>query len=103
MKKFVGLSVLSAAIIGLIAWGLSVFFSFSYMEWSFFIGLGITVILYLSNSSGGMLSRMATLEASESNWKVQEDTEQKVNVGAIFYGSVLYTIVSFIIMMITYF
>jgi hypothetical protein len=69
----------------------------------FFIGLGLSIKLFFFNSSGGALSKGANFEVSEANWKIQKDNEMKTNVGAVFYGSVLFTILSFILMMITYF
>ncbi|GGK02523.1 hypothetical protein GCM10007063_26040 [Lentibacillus kapialis] len=43
------------------------------------------------------------MEASESGWKIQkENNELKVDVGVVFYGSVLYTIISLIVMIILY-
>ncbi|WP_404454440.1 hypothetical protein LG329_05635 [Virgibacillus necropolis] len=103
MKKVIGWTILSAIAIGIIVWITSEIISFSYSEWSFFIGLGISVILFSFNSRGGMLSKGATYEASETSWKIQKDEEMKVNVGAVFYGSVLFTFISFISMIITYF
>jgi hypothetical protein len=103
MKKIIVWSILLALIIGLIVWGASFIFSFSYSDWGFFIGLGLSVVTYFFNSSGGLLSNMANFEASEANWKIQNNNEVKANVGALFYGSVLYTIVTLIIMVISYF
>ncbi|MCP3740973.1 hypothetical protein [Rossellomorea sp. BNER] len=103
MKKLIGWSIVSSIGIGLIVWVASNVFSFSYGEWSFFIGLGLSVVLFFLNSSGGMFSKGTTFEASEAMWKIQKDIEQKTNVGAVFYGSVLFTIISFIMMMIMYF
>jgi hypothetical protein len=98
-----GTSFVSAVAIALIVWVASIIFSFSYGEWSFFIGLGLTVVLFFFNSSGGALSKGATLEASEAGWKIQKDNELKTNVGGVFYGSVLFTVISFFLMVITYF
>jgi hypothetical protein len=103
LKKVIGKSFVSAAVIALIVWVASIIFSFSYSEWSFFIGLGLSVVLFFFNSSGGALSKGATLEASEAGWKIQKDNELKTNVGAVFYGSVLFTVISLFLMIITYF
>ncbi|KAA0566732.1 hypothetical protein F0342_01385 [Bacillus sp. CH30_1T] len=104
MKKFITrTSLVTAAILAIGIWIGSLLFSFSYGEWSFFIGLGITVGLFFFNSSGGALSKGATLEASEAGWKIQKDNELKANVGSVFYGAVLFTLISFVIMMVTYF
>ena len=104
MKKIMQRTIITAIIIGAIVWVASEIIPFSYSEWSFFVGLGITLILFLFNSSGGSLSKGATLEASESTWQVQKDNnELKVNVGGVFYGAVLYTIVSLIFMVVIYF
>ncbi len=104
MKKILQRTIITAIIIGAIVWVASEIIPFSYSEWSFFVGLGITLILFLFNSSGGFLSKGATLEASESTWQVQKDNnELKVNVGGVFYGAVLYTIVSLIVMVVIYF
>ncbi|WP_409252097.1 hypothetical protein V1502_18690 [Bacillus sp. SCS-153A] len=103
MKKVIVTSLLSAVVIALVIWVTSIIFSYSYSEWGFFIGLGLTVVLFFFSSSGGALSKGATLDASESRWKIQEDNELKANVGGVFYGSVLFTVISFIFMIITYF
>jgi hypothetical protein len=103
VKKVIGGTIISAIVIAIIVWGASVILSFSYSEWSFFIGLGISVVLFFFNSSGGVLSKGLTMEASEASWKIQKDNEMKTNVGPVFYGSMLFTIISFILMSITYF
>ncbi|MCA1065728.1 hypothetical protein QTG56_00205 [Rossellomorea sp. AcN35-11] len=103
MKKNVGWAVVSAVVIGLLVWGASVLIPFPYSEWSFFIGLGLAVVLFYFSSSGGTLSKGATLEASEAVWKVQKENEMKTNVGGVFYGAVLYTVISFVVMIVTYF
>ncbi|MFK3960030.1 hypothetical protein [Guptibacillus hwajinpoensis] len=103
MKKVIIRSVIASLVIGLLVWAASVFISFSFSEWSFFIALGLTIVLYFFNSSGGFLSKGATAEASEAGWKVQEDNELKVNVGAVFYGSVLFTIFSLVLTITTYY
>ncbi|WRP07241.1 hypothetical protein U9J35_03480 [Rossellomorea aquimaris] len=104
MKKFVTRkSIVTAAILAIAIWIGSLLFTFSYGEWSFFIGLGIAVGLFFFNSSGGALSKGATLEASEAGWKIQKDNELKANVGSVFYGAVLFTLISLIFMIVTYF
>ncbi|MBN8210577.1 hypothetical protein JI666_17620 [Bacillus sp. NTK071] len=103
LKKVIGRSLLSTIILGLIVWAASALFSFSYLEWSFLIGLAISVVLYFFNSSGGLLSKGTNFEASQAGWKIQSDNELKVNVGAVFYGAVLYTIISLVVTIITYY
>lgn len=103
MNKVIGKSILASLFIGLIVWGASAIFSFSYVNWSFLIGLGLSVILYLLNSSGGVLSNVTNFEASEAGGKIQKDRELKVNVGAMFYGSVLYTLISLILTVMTFY
>ena len=104
MKKVITWSILSSVIIGIVVWIASIIFSFSFTEWSFFIGLGLSVIIFFFNSSGGSLTKVTTVEASESVWKIQkENNEMKVNVGIVFYGSVLFTIISLIVMLTIYF
>jgi hypothetical protein len=101
-KKIIG-TLLSAGVFALLVWAASKVLSFSYMEWSFFIGLAVSVVLFFFNSSGGALSKAATLDASTAGWKIQKDNDLKANVGFVFYGAALFTVVSFIMMMITYF
>lgn len=103
MKKNVSLSIVTSILIALLTWLASIIFSFSYGEWSFFIGLGLCVILFFFNSSGGPLSKVANQHASESVWKVQKDNEMTTSVGPVFYGTVLYTTSGFIVMLILYF
>ena len=103
MKKVIVRTILSAIIISIIVWGASYIFSFSYSEWSFFIGLGLSVGIFFFNSSGGTLSKVTTHQASQSVWKIQKDNELTATVGAVFYGSVLFTIISLLAMIIIYF
>jgi hypothetical protein len=104
MKKFfTRTSLVTAVILAVAIWIGSLLFSFSFGEWSFFIGLGLTVGLFFFNSSGGALSKNATLGASQAGWKIQKDNELKSNVGSVFYGVLLFTIISFVVMMVTYF
>ncbi|WP_409293141.1 hypothetical protein [Peribacillus sp. SCS-37] len=103
MKKTILWSFITAIIIGVVVWVASNVIPFTYSEWSFFIGLGLTIIIFFFNSSGGYFSKGATLEASQSSWQVQKDNnELKANVGGVFYGSVLYTVVNLILMTIMY-
>ncbi|MDG5471183.1 hypothetical protein P6709_05440 [Jeotgalibacillus sp. ET6] len=103
MKKSIALSVITAAVVGLLIWAASTLVPFSYGEWSFFIGLGLTVLFFFFSGSGGFLSKMATFQASATVGKVQEDNEHNAYLGGIFYGLVLYTFVSLIVMLIIYF
>ncbi|WP_252183600.1 hypothetical protein [Rossellomorea vietnamensis] len=103
MKKNIIGTIISAGVIGILVWIAAMVLSISYMDWSFFIGLAISVVLFFFNSSGGVLSKGATLDASTAGWKVQQDNELKANVGFVFFGAVLYTIVSFVMMIITYY
>jgi hypothetical protein len=103
MKKNIIGTIISAGVIGILVWIATMVLSISYMDWSFFIGLAISVVLFFFNSSGGALSKGATLDASTAGWKVQQDNELKANVGFVFFGAVLYTIVSFVMMIITYY
>ncbi|MGD7042985.1 hypothetical protein [Jeotgalibacillus proteolyticus] len=103
MKKTITWSLITAVAVGLIVWAASTLVPFSYGEWSFFIGLGLTVFFFFFSGSGGFLSRIATFQASASVGKVQEDNKHNAYLGGIFYGLVLYTVVSLIVMLIIYF
>ena len=94
MKKVIGKTVLVSLVIGIIVWIASLIFSFSYSQWGFYIGLGLTLVLLIFNTSGG--TTMANFEASESIWKIQKNDDLKINVGVVFYGAILYTVVSLI-------
>lgn len=104
MKKTIRWAIITALIIALAVWIASEVIPFSYTEWSFFIGLAVTGIVFVFNSSGGFLSKNLTLDLSVTVLKVQKDhNEFKLNAGGVFYGAVLYTFVSFIVMLAVYF
>src|SRR5699024_11959075 len=89
MKKIIGRSILSSIIIAIVVWIASIIFTFSYGQWSFFIGLTLSVVLFFFNSSGGVLSKGATLEAGASGWKKQiERKEMRAEGGGVLYVSV---------------
>lgn len=102
MKKILLRSLMFAVFIGVVVWAASLLFHFSFSEWGFIIGFGLSVFLYFFNSSGGPLSSGANFEASQAGWKIQSDNEFKVNVGAFFYGSLLFTIASLVMTVIVY-
>ncbi|KQU63181.1 hypothetical protein ASG66_01865 [Bacillus sp. Leaf406] len=103
MKKTVVLATCTAIVMGLVVWTSSRLVPFSYTEYSFFIGLGVSIVLFFFSSSGGVFSRAATMDASEAVWKVQKVEKSKVSVGGVFYGTVLYTVMSLILMIALYF
>lgn len=103
MNKTAIWATCTAIIMGLIVWTASRLVPFSYNEYSFFIGLGASILLFFFSSSGGVFSRAATMDASEAVWKVQKVEKSKVKVGGVFYGAVLYTVVSLVSMIALYF
>lgn len=103
MKKTVVWAICTAIVMGLVVWTSSRLIPFSYTEYSFFIGLGVSIVLFFFSSSGGVFSRAATMDASEAVWKVQKVEKSKVTVGGLFYGTVLYTVISLIFMIALYF
>ncbi|MFD2042850.1 hypothetical protein ACFSTA_00845 [Ornithinibacillus salinisoli] len=56
MKQIVSYTILTSFIIALIIWIASIIVSFSYVEWIFFIGLGLSVVLFFFNSSRGVFA-----------------------------------------------
>lgn len=103
MNKTAIWAICTAIIMGLVVWTASRLVPFSYTEYSFFIGLGASILLFFFSSSGGVFSRAATMDASEAVWKVQKVEKSKVTVGGLFYGTVLYTVISLIFMIALYF
>ncbi|MGV3488873.1 MAG: hypothetical protein ACO1OC_09845 [Tuberibacillus sp.] len=97
-KRALGMTLITTLIIALIVWIVSLIFSFSYTEYGYVIGLILTIVLLLFNTSGG--APLASFEASESVGKLQKNEEIKMNVGIVFYGSALYTIIGLIIMIL---
>ena len=45
LKKFIGMIFITALIIAFLVWIASIIFSFSYSEWGFFIGIGLTIVI----------------------------------------------------------
>lgn len=103
MNKTAIWAICTAIIMGLVVWTASRLVPFSYNEYSFFIGLGASILLFFFSSSGGVFSRAATMDASEAVWKVQKVEKSKVTFGGLFYGTVLYTVISLIFMIALYF
>lgn len=103
MKKTVVWAICTAIVMSLVVWTSSKLVPFSYTEYSFFIGLGVSIVLFFFSSSGGVFSRAATMDASEAVWKVQKVEKSKVNVGGVFCGTVIYTVISLILMIALYF
>ena len=102
MKRVIFKSVVTALVISLLVWIASLLVPFSYNVWSFFIGLGLSVFLFLFNSSGGSITKGANYAATLSIFQVQKEEELKTNLGSVFFGAVLYTIVSLITMIVIY-
>ncbi len=93
---------MTAVVIGVVVWIASLLVPFSYNVWSFFIGLGLSVVFFLSNSSGGAISKGANYAAALSTFQHQEEQELKTNLGGVFFGAVLYTLVSLVTTIVFY-
>ncbi|UOQ45621.1 hypothetical protein MUN89_06710 [Halobacillus salinarum] len=101
MKTTILYSVISAALIGLFVWLISKALHFSFQEWAFFIGLGITTVLLFFNSSGGLHTRWTNFGYSITHGRQQEE-DWKIDVGVLFYGSLIFTTASLVLMVIAY-
>ncbi|HAM81256.1 hypothetical protein [Ornithinibacillus bavariensis] len=103
MKKMIGMTIAIAIIIAILVWVTSIIFSFPFLGWNFFIGLGLSFILFFFNSKGGFFTKSSALEASSGDLRyTYGNNDIKANVGVVFYGSVLYTSVCLIHMIILY-
>ncbi|MFQ3544621.1 hypothetical protein Q7A53_11065 [Halobacillus rhizosphaerae] len=101
MKVTVLFSTISGIIIWLLVWTSSLIFNFSFEDWAFFIGIGLSALLLFFNSSGGLHTRMTNFGTDIQHGR-QQEVVWKLDVGVIFYGSLLFTAVSLVIMVISY-
>ncbi|MBM7579671.1 hypothetical protein [Jeotgalibacillus terrae] len=102
LKKLLLWSIVTAVLIGIVVWIGSLIIPYSYVEWSFFIGVGLTAVLLFFSSSGGFLSGGLTFEASQAVGRVEKNEGFKAYIGVLFYGASLYTVVSLVMTIAIY-
>lgn len=89
-------------LIGL-CFGLTYFTDTNFVDFSFLVGLVVTIIIWFFSSKGGFVSQHADvmLQAQTTNFKMKSD-KYKFKSNIVFLTSLTYTIVSFIAMLIHY-
>ncbi|CRK81596.1 hypothetical protein [Neobacillus massiliamazoniensis] len=101
-KKALSIIITLAISIGL-SFGLSYYMKTNFIDFSFFVGLVVTVIIWFFTSKGGFTSRFADsmIQSQTTNFKMKSQSFQ-FNPNIAFLTSLTYTIISFITMLIHY-
>ncbi|WP_409290292.1 hypothetical protein [Peribacillus sp. SCS-37] len=98
MKK-TAIVLATLAIEALLTWLTSAFFEISFSEISVFMGLTLTVIIYIFSSNGGIFSEyLKTMVRSDSDviWVEGKEEDTTFHPSWIFLGSAAYTALSLI-------
>lgn len=95
-------SIITVCFILLINWGLVTVFNTEFIDFIFVAGMGVTVIIWFFNSSGGFSSNAVRMQAQgQSGIKVDKE-KRSFNPTVAFYTSVAVTIIAAIITFIYY-
>ncbi|MGG2091509.1 hypothetical protein AB1283_01985 [Bacillus sp. S13(2024)] len=101
MKK--GLGLLATIIIEAgIVYVLAKLLGWSFIELTFFVGLCFVVITYYFSSKGGFSSNSVRLQAQAKFGMKVEEEKFELSVNPILLGSIVYTILSLILVVISY-
>ncbi|WP_026695695.1 hypothetical protein [Peribacillus kribbensis] len=96
-KTFIVLAaIISEILLTLLA---ASFFHVSFSEISFFIGLGITLVIYVFSSNGGIFSDyLKTMVRSDSDviWVEGKEEDTSFHPSWLFLGSVIFTTFSLV-------
>ncbi|WP_242218676.1 hypothetical protein [Bacillus cereus group sp. BfR-BA-01380] len=101
MKK--GLGLLATIIIEAgIVYVLSKILGWSFIDLTFFAGICFVIITYYFSSKGGFSSNSVRLQAQARFGIKVEEEEFELRVDPILIGSIVYTILSLILVVISY-
>ncbi|MDY0406414.1 hypothetical protein P5G51_014355 [Virgibacillus sp. 179-BFC.A HS] len=112
MKKIITATI-TLGIVLLINWGVSALLGSPFIEWSFFVGLAITILVRFFNSSGGFMSDLADARLQSSNieddqwaapevWTKIDKQKRSFRPTTSFYVALGYTVITGIISLIYY-
>lgn len=75
VKKFIW-AIITLVVILFVNWGVSALFNSQFLEWSFLVGLAVTIFVGFFNSSGGFMSDLTDARLQSTNndeqWAVTE-------------------------------
>ncbi|WP_462411406.1 hypothetical protein [Neobacillus sp. Marseille-QA0830] len=86
-----------------LSYGVTYFLNVKFVDFSFFVGLVVTVIIGFFRSEGGFTSQYtdSKIQSQTTNFKLKKQSF-KFTPTIAFLTSLIYTIVSFIVMIIHY-
>jgi hypothetical protein len=101
-KKALTITITLLAIIGL-CFGITYFTNTNFIDYSFIIGLVVTIVIWFFTSSGGFTSRYtdASIQKDTTNF-IMKSQKYKFKPNIVFLTSLTYTIIFFIAMLIHY-
>ena len=75
----------------------------NFIDFSFGIGLIMSVIIWFFTSKGGFVSKYAdvTMQSDTTNWKMRNE-EHRFHPNVAFYSAILYTIISIVLTFVYY-
>ncbi len=102
IKRLINIIVTIFLLIG-INFIISLVFNAGFFDYSFLVGILAMVVIKFFNSSGGYTSKQIDMQIQGTTGiRVDQNENKKFYAGSAFYTSLIYTIVSIIILVITY-
>lgn len=101
MKKTLGIFA-TLIVEGVIVYIVSKFLDWKFIDITFFAGICITLIIGFFSSKGGFSSNRVRLQIQAQTGIKMEEEKFELNMNPIFIGSIIYTVVSLLFVVIGY-
>ena len=101
MKKILGIFV-TLIVEGVIVYIVSEFLGWKFIDITFFIGICFALITGIFISKGGFSSNKVRLQIQAQTGIKMEEEKFELNMNPIFIGSIIYTVVSLLFVVIGY-
>ncbi|MBX0356103.1 hypothetical protein [Halobacillus sp. Nhm2S1] len=95
-------AVVTVSVMMLINWGVASFFRGEFIEYSFLLGVVIMAIVWFFNSKGGFASNSVRLRIQARTGMKLEEEKRSFNPTVVFYTTIGYTVVAFVVTIIYY-
>ncbi len=101
LKKALTVVITLLVLIGL-SFGLSHYIHSKFFDYSFFVGLAVTVVIWFFTSKGGVTSRNIDMTIQGTTGIKAEQQKFEFSPNLVFITSLLYTVVTFVVMLYQY-
>ncbi|MRX72810.1 hypothetical protein GJU40_11700 [Bacillus lacus] len=94
--------VITLLILICLSFGIATYFDANFSDYSFFVGLVVTVVIWFSNSKGGATSRLLDVTVQGGTGIKSKQEKFEFSPGLIFLTCLAYTVVNLVALLFQY-